>query len=224
MIASSVLDWDTALNDGKGMSGAAVDPGSLQDIAQQGHPDLTGSGIWEYGRGTSGDGAAFAGGFPLLNVWEGGGWSWGAGYPFITGTRTTPTNTSGADQIAYRRWTSTGAFAGDLITATLTFSVNADNPGDGVTMLLNSNAGSSVPPLTKVIAPSEFGTEFELSITIPDAPDRWVLAGALPDGPDTGTFFNDAVNTELVITQIPEPSVAGVHGGLSALLMARRRR
>ncbi|MEL6497274.1 MAG: hypothetical protein AAF937_06090 [Planctomycetota bacterium] len=103
-MADSLADFTAATNDGIGLGGSPVTPGSTDDAAQHGHPDTNGTGTWEYGYGNSGDGSAFGGGFPLLPIWNGGAWI-DANSPAVVGpTSQAPHGSSlNADPLTYRR-------------------------------------------------------------------------------------------------------------------------
>jgi len=220
VVADSLADFTFAANDGIGADGAAVTPGSAADAAQQGHSDSSGSGTWLYGYGRSGDGQAFGGGFPLLDFWDGDSWGTPGGGPAIVsaGGQAPAGSTINANPMTYRRWTSNGANAGDLLTVEVRVTLTSPL-SDGVTLVLNSSAAAAQEAL---ITPSMVGQEQVFTLDFTDADNTWVLVGLNPlgiNGPSVSDFFNDGVRIQVTI-------VPGIGSGLVLLggLVAGMRR
>ncbi len=221
-IAHSVDDFVLATADGIGVDGVAVDPGSASDAAQQGHGDSSGSGVWTYGLGRSGDGQSFSGGFPLLNNWDNGTWTTLTNTPAIVRASGQAPAGSGisADPMTYRRWTSNGSNAGELLTAQVRITLT-NALSDGVTMVFNTRDAGFREVL---IAPDALNQEQVFSIDFVDTEDTWVLLGINPggvNGPSGSDFFNDFVQVELTIT--PAPGAVALLGLAGASGMRRRR-
>ena len=223
VIAHSFHDFNLAMNDGIGMGGAVVTAGSTLDIAQQGHADGTGSGDWKYGFGRSGDGQAFSGGFPLLDLWTGGGWG-------RQGLNNTNVSAGGqapmagsitADPMSYRRWTSNGTFTGEVLTLVIKVT-NTSELSDGVTLVVSSSG--TIGDYEVLITPDDLGIEQTFTLDFVDGAGIWALAGIRPNGvgtPGVGDFFNDFVAIEMTIVPTPGSAVLVALGGLIGL---RRRR
>lgn len=223
VIAHSANDFQLAMNDGIGFDGGAVAVGGEFDVAQQGHTDSTGSGSWKYGFGRSGDGGAFSGGFPLLDYWNGNGWKASEnGIGFVGATSQTPMGSSiNANDLTYRRWTSDGAYTGEMLTMEVRVTL-VNELSDGVTVVL---AGSgTVSDYEVLVSPDDFGVEQTFTLDFLDSEDGWALAGIRPLGVgpvDATNFFNDSVQIEVTI--VPTPGVGAVFA-LAGVGFVRRRR
>lgn len=222
-IAHSANDFMLAMNDGIGFDGGVVDPGGALDVAQHGHTDSTGSGSWSYGYGRSGDGGAFSGGFPLFEHWTGSGWKVSQdGVGFVGATGQTPNGSSiNADDLTYRRWTSAGAYTGEMLTMEVRVTLTNDL-SDGVTLVMS--ATGTVSDYEVLISPDDFGVEQTFTLDFLDSENGWALAGIRPLGVgpvDATNFFNDSVQIEVTI--VPTPGVGFVLA-LAGLGLVRRRR
>jgi hypothetical protein len=223
VIAHSANDFTMALNDGIGFDGGAVAAGGELDVAQQGHTDSTGSGTWLYGYGRSGDGGAFSGGYPLLDYWNGSGWKAGAdGIGYVGATGQTPMGSSiNANHMTYRRWTSNGASAGEMLTMEVRVTL-ANEFSDGVTVVLS--ASGTVSDYEVMLTPDDFGVEGVFTLDFLDSENGWALAGIQPEGVgpnDATNFFNDSVQIEMTILPAPGVGALLAMGGLG---FVRRRR
>ena len=223
VIADSVADFDAARDDGIGVGGTMVAPGSADDAAQQFHTDGSGAGDWQYGFGNSGDGQSFSGGFPLLSTWNGSAWIGASGGPARVSATTQAPNgsTINSDSLTYRRWTSNGAFAGETLTARLAVTLN-NAASDGVTVILN--VANSLD-ITAVLTPETVGQEQVFEMDFTDAAGNWVLAAIDPRGvgpTDATNFFNDSVNIQLTIVPAPTSVGALAFCGLAGTRRGRR--
>lgn len=223
VIAHSVNDFNFAMNDGIGVGGAMVEAGSALDAAQQGHTDSTNNGSWRYGFGRSGDGQAFSGGFPLLDLWQGSGWgrmgsintNVGASFQAPMGGSIT------ADPMSYRRWTSNGSFTGQMLTMQIRVTLS-NELSDGVTLVVSSSG--TVDDYEVLLPPESFGVEQVFTLDFIDGEGTWALAGIRPNGTGpvgVGDFFNDAVQIEMTI--VPGPGGLGVLGCAGVVGIRRRR-
>lgn len=221
-IADSMIDFTNAANDGIGVGGAPVTPGSPLDAAQQFHTDSTGSGDWRYGYGTRADGGSFGGGFPLLSVWDNTFWTETGSVATVRASGQHPFASSfGADSLTYRRWTSNGAHTGETLTARLSVTLNSDL-SDGVTIIFNVN--NVAGHITALIEPGLAGVEQTFEIDFVDVPDNWVLVAVDPSGidpPSANNFLHDFTQTRLTI--VPAPGAAALMG-LGVAACGRRRR
>jgi hypothetical protein len=223
VIAHSANDFVMAMNDGIGSDGGSVVAGGALDVAQQGHTDSSASGSWNYGYGRSGDGGAFSGGFPLLDYWNGSGWqAEPGGVGFVGATGQSPNgSTINANDMTYRRWTSDGAYTGEMLTMEVRVTL-ASELSDGVTVVLS--ATGTVADYEVLISPDDFGEEQVFTLDFFDSADGWALAGLRPLGVgpvDATNFFNDSVNIEVTI--VPTPGIGAVLA-LAGLGNIRRRR
>ena len=216
-IADSSADFIAATQDGIGIVNVG---GSPSDSAQQFHTDSTGSGGWSYGFGSSADGGAFSGGFPLLDDWNGNFWGDDGTPAIVSADGQAPYASSfSANNLTYRRWTSNGANEGDLLTARLSVTLT-NAASDGVTVVFNVRDAGIIET---VITPSMLDVEqvFELDLT--DTSGNWVLAGINPvgiNGPSGSDFFNDFVSIRLTIVPAPATAVLPATG---LFFIARRR-
>jgi hypothetical protein len=222
-IAHSANDFMLAMNDGIGFDGGLVDTGGVLDVAQHGHTDSTGSGSWSYGFGRSGDGGAFSGGFPLLDYWNGSGWQAApGGVGFVGATSQSPNgSTINANDLTYRRWTSAGAYSGEMLTMEVRVTLNSEL-SDGVTIVLS--ATGTVADYEVLISPDDVGVEQTFTLDFLDSAEGWALVGLRPLGVgpvDATNFFNDSVQIEMAI--LPTPGV-GAALALAGLGLVRRRR
>lgn len=208
-VADSNADFIAATQDGIGI----VDVGGLpSDSAQQFHTDSTGSGNWNYGFGNSGDGAAFGGGFPLLDDWMGTYWG-DTGTPAIVSAdgQAPYASSAAANSLTYRRWTSNGANDGEMLTARLSVTLTSD-ASDGVTVVFNVLGAGFIQ---SVITPDMVDVEQVFELDFIDTADKWVLAGIDPvgiNGPSGSDFFNDFVSIRLTIVPTPATAVLPAAG------------
>ncbi|MEM9065324.1 MAG: hypothetical protein AAGB51_07520 [Planctomycetota bacterium] len=220
VIADSLDDWVAAINDGIGIGGTSVAAGSATDVAQHGHADSSGSGSWDYGWGTSGDGSRFAGGFNNFANWSNGSWTHIEGA--IGSTGMSPVGGSPlSDPMVWRRWQSNGANTGQTLTVRVAATLR-NAASDGVTL---SIFGSGlVGGDLFLIPPSETGVEQVFEFDLIDSANANLVIGLRPEGVgpnDINNFFFDSTNVRVTILPSPGSAVLLAAGGIA---MVNRRR
>lgn len=215
-VADTVADWNAASNDGIGITGGAVTPGTAADVPQQGGQN------WQYGYYAT-DGAP--GTFTLLGEFNGaavsGGTNTGAWDP--TGSGVSPV--VGRDSVhpgyegslnnrwAVKRWTSE-------VTDTVTISGSVRRGqaanGDGITLRFYVN-GVDQTANNVTIEGSDTSVK-NFSFSVPVAAGQFIDFAA--DRRGNPSFDSTVFNAQIV----PEPATLGLIGLGALRLLGRRRR
>ena len=230
ILAHSVNDWLSAVNDGIGVGGSSVVAGSNEDAAQQGHSDTEGSGIWNYKNVDNPAGGTFSSDPGFFTNWNQGAWRTGNAAR-MSNVGMAPTSTLTGGTLAAREWFGSGLAGetlrvfGEFTTKFNSIPHSATNNGVRLMVLLNQQV-----LLNEQMAPG--GTvSFNFNVTsIHDAPRIRFLVG--PDGPILGAngvndFFNDGTQFRGQIHQVtvPAPGAAALFLlGLTGLMGHQRAR
>lgn len=231
LLAHSVNDWDAARQDGIGVAGVPVVPGSAADAPQAGHADTSGLGSWRYISVHSPTGGSFGGAPIVLTDWRDGiGNPPGYYHGFRVMSRDVqhPTPEISGDQYAVREWTASG-LQGQQLRLFGEFSTLFNNipHGPGNNGIQAVVVVDSVVHYDQSLLPgNSIAFDFLVTALHPQTTVRFVVGtNARAFGATINeSFFNDSTQVLAQIAVVPLPASAMLLVAALPVLVRRRRR